>query len=141
MTDLTNKFFDINKLPAEWGILLFPISMSRIANAQNPKNCLEYVQIFNPDKIVSPTIGLNFLYSESLYLDCDAQNGLEDYHRQRYSYIQEVEKHKFGMKAIIKKLTTTEFQIPWAIDFMSWDQAIVNTKSFATRMGQLKKFF
>jgi hypothetical protein len=36
MADLTNQFFDIKKLPAEWGILLFPISISRIANAQNP---------------------------------------------------------------------------------------------------------
>jgi hypothetical protein len=141
MADLTNQFFDINKLPKDWGILLFPISMARIANAQSPEKCLDYVRIFNPNKIVAPTIGLNFLYSESLYLEYDMQAGLENYHRQRYSYIQEVEKHKFGMKAIVKKFTTTEFQIPGAIDFMSWDQAIVNTKSFATRMGQLRKIF
>ncbi|MCC6639352.1 hypothetical protein IT409_02225 [Candidatus Falkowbacteria bacterium] len=142
MDDLTNKFFDINKLPAEWGIILFPISMSRIANSQSPDACLEYIRKISPSKILAPTIGLNFLYGDSLYLDnFIAENTSEDAHKKRMIYMQEVEKHKFGMLNLIDKLKTTEFQIPWAVDFMSWSQALINTKSYATRYGQLKKIY
>ena len=44
-TNLTNKFFDINKFPAIEGMLVFPISMSRISNeSQNAKKYWEYIQ-------------------------------------------------------------------------------------------------
>lgn len=137
-----NVFYDINKLPSDWGILIFPISLSLTANTQYPDNCLEYIRKISPTKVVSPTIGLNFLYSETLYLDNYASlHRNRDIHKQRLIYIQEMEKHKNRMLHIIRKLQTTEFQIPWAVDFMSWNQAIINTKSFATRFGKVKKLY
>lgn len=38
--DLTNRFFDIKQLK-DWGILLFPISLSRIDNSQNPTKIIK----------------------------------------------------------------------------------------------------
>ena len=54
--NLTNQFFDINKLPAEEGILVFPISMSRISNSQSTKKCWAYMKIFSPEKIIKPQV-------------------------------------------------------------------------------------
>lgn len=34
----TNKFFDINKLPPEKGLLLFGLSMNKLFNRQSPEN-------------------------------------------------------------------------------------------------------
>ncbi len=67
--DLTNKFFDINKFPSSEGLLIFPISMSRISNSQNAKKCFEYMKIFSPSKIIKPLVGLNFIYTDLLYFN------------------------------------------------------------------------
>jgi hypothetical protein len=39
----SQTFFDINKFPKEEGLLLFPISLSRIGNAQTAENCFLYM--------------------------------------------------------------------------------------------------
>ncbi len=67
--DLTNRFFNINELPAEPGILVFPISMSKIANAQSATRCYEFMLNFSPDKISESNVGLNIVYSDLLYLN------------------------------------------------------------------------
>jgi len=67
--DLTNKFFDINKLPAEPGILVFPISMSLIGNKQSHQKCFEYMSHFSSDRISLSEVGLNFIYTETLYMN------------------------------------------------------------------------
>jgi hypothetical protein len=36
--DLTNQFFDINRLPKGWGNIIFPISMNRILKDQDAHN-------------------------------------------------------------------------------------------------------
>ena len=35
-----NVFFDVSKFPADWGILLFPISMNRADMSQSSKECV-----------------------------------------------------------------------------------------------------
>lgn len=73
MPELVNKFFDINKFPAMEGMLVFPISMSRISNeSQSAKKYWEYIEHFNPSKIdktkPESKVGVMFLYGDFLYL-------------------------------------------------------------------------
>ena len=63
-----NELFDINKLPAEEGILLFPISMSKISNSQSAKECFKYANYFIK-KIIKPAIGVNLVYGDYLYFN------------------------------------------------------------------------
>ena len=65
-----NKFYDINKFPAEEGILVFPISISKISNSQSAKKCFDYVKHFTfskGGKIIKPIVGLNVIYGDYLY--------------------------------------------------------------------------
>ncbi|MFB6246022.1 MAG: hypothetical protein ABEI74_00305 [Candidatus Pacearchaeota archaeon] len=66
-----NKFFDLNKLPAREGILVMPISMSRISNAQSAEECWKHVKIFSPSKVTKPLMGVNFIYGDYLYFNSD----------------------------------------------------------------------
>lgn len=140
--DLTNNFFDISKLPADWGLLILPISMARLANAQAPETCIEYLRWISKTKIQAPTVGVHIIYGDSLYLNNDiAENGIADLNKKRLMYMQEAETHKFRMLKLIKKLRTSEFQIPQAFEFTAWNQALLNTKNFASHLSKLKKIY
>jgi hypothetical protein len=72
MNDLpANTFFDINKLPPEKGLLLFGLSMNKLQKRQDAEHCLEDIKHLATDKISKPTVGLNFIYSDFLYLYSD----------------------------------------------------------------------
>ena len=94
--NLINQFFDINKLPPEEGILVFPISMSRISNSQNAKNCWEYMKIFSPDKIIKPIVGLNFIYGDYLYFNSDEKASI-----LKNKYLSLILSHKNNFLKII----------------------------------------
>jgi hypothetical protein len=69
MTGKTGQaFFDINKFPKGWGIIVFPISMTRAANAQSPQVCIDALDFFLK-KIQVNRVGAHFLYSDSLYMN------------------------------------------------------------------------
>src|SRR3989344_9643254 len=96
--NLTNKFFDVNKLPSEEGILVFPISMSRISNTQSAKKCWEYLKIFSPEKIIKPLVGLNVIYSDYLYFNSD-----EKASDLKNKFMSLILSHKNEMLKIISK--------------------------------------
>jgi hypothetical protein len=62
------QLHDINKFPATWGILLFPISMSRIDNSQSPQKYENYLKFFT-SKVQTPKVGIHFFYTEGLYMN------------------------------------------------------------------------
>lgn len=64
------QLHDINKFPATWGMLLFPISMSRIDNAQSPAEYEKYLKYFT-SKVQTPKIGIHFFYTEGLYMNLE----------------------------------------------------------------------
>ncbi len=64
----SNTFFDINHFPRDWGMIVLPISMSRISNLQSPEKYMEYLAFFS-EKMLENTVGVNFLYSEGLYMN------------------------------------------------------------------------
>ena len=141
MNTINDDLHGINKLPNKWGMLIFPISMARIANAQSPDACLEYIRIFNPDKIAAPTIGLNLIYTESLYTTHEFMSSGGNLALVRNKFLKEAQSHKNRMKKIIDGLSTTEFQIPSSVNYQSWDNALLNSKAFPERLGQLKKIY
>ncbi len=130
---LTNPFFDINKLPPEEGILVFPISMSRITNSQSAKKCWEYMKVFSPKKIIKPLVGLNFIYGDYLYFNsneraCDLKN----------KFMSLILSHKNEMLKIISK---NPFYIEQAFSFITWNQCLLECKDYTNFLGELKKFY
>jgi hypothetical protein len=138
MSDLTNKFFDINKLPKDWGILVFPISMSRITNAgQNARSCFDYLIEINK-KIQEPKVGVTFVYGDYLYFHSDEKASVL---KQRFQEL--VIDHK---NAIYNLLTSKEgkkhFQIIPAFTFTTWNQLYLwtdNFKGYMTRLVDIAK--
>lgn len=131
----TNQFFDINKLPAEKGLLLFGLSMIRLDKRQNAKNCLEDIRHFSPSKAIKPLVGLNFIYSDFLYLYSDRPAPeLKD------SFMNQVINHKNSMQKLIEK-NNIEFQIQHAFNFMVWNQLYVGTDDFSHAFRVVKKIY
>ncbi len=128
-----NTFFDLNHLPPKEGILVFPISMSRISTSQNVKSCWSHLRIFSPDKIIKPLVGLNIIYSDFLYLYSD-QKACE----LKDKFLQLVSNHKHGLIKIINK---NPFYIPQAFSFTTWNQLCLECKEFTSYFGSLKKIY
>ena len=129
-----NVFFGINKFPKDWGLILFPISMSRITNGQNAKNCLEYLLELNK-KILKPTVGVTFVYGDYLYF-----NSQEPAAVLKNKFQELVIDHK---NAVMKMLTgkhRKDFQITPAFTFATWNQLYLWTDNFKGYFDRLKKF-
>ena len=127
-----NQFFDINKFPAKEGMLIFGISMSKIPNSQTAKRCFEYIQ-YMVKKVRYPYVGLAFLYSDNLYL---YESGDSAKLNKKFQYLIIIHKNEF--KNIINKN-------PWYIrdsfSYISWNQALLESKDFINYFVQLKKIY
>lgn len=131
--NITNQFFDINKLPPVEGILVFPISMSRISNAQSAKKCWEYLKIFSPEKIIKPLVGLSLIYGDYLYFNSD-----EKASDLKNKFMPLILSHKNEMLKIISQ---NPFYIEQAFSFITWNQALLECKNYTNLLGELKKFY
>ncbi|MEK7228237.1 MAG: hypothetical protein AAB681_02690, partial [Patescibacteria group bacterium] len=117
-----NVFYDINKLPKEFGILVFPISIIRAdhGKGQGAEQIMEYVKIFSPDKVSEPKIGLNIIYGDFLYF-----NSPEPAISLKNKFMGMV----LGHKNQFQKLLTREwnrFQIQHAFSYEVWNQLYLN---------------
>lgn len=130
-----NTFFDINKLPPEKGLLLFGLSMNKLFLRQSPENCLNDIRHFHTAKVSKPLIGLNFIYSDFLYLYSDkAAPQLKD------SIMTQIISHKNGLQNILEK-NNLDFQIQHAFNYMAWAQLYVGSKNFNQLFDTLKNIF
>lgn len=100
-----NTFFDINKLPPQKGLLLFGLSMNKLSNRQDAKQCMDDIKHFSPSKISKPLVGLNFIYNDFLYLYSDKPAP-----ELKHSFMNQVIGHRNSMQKLIEK-NHTEFQI------------------------------
>ncbi len=130
-----NEFFDINKLPAEKGLLLFGLSMNKLANRQNAENCLKDIRNFSPSKVGKPLIGLNFIYTDFLYMYSD-----EPAPELKNSFMNEIINHRNSMQKILEK-NHLDFQIQHAFNYLVWNQLYVGTKDFKDLFAKLKKIY
>lgn len=115
--------FDINQFPKDWGIIVFPISMSRVSNAQNPQRCVDVLKKFLP-KVSANKIGVNFIYTEGLYMNFE-----RDAFQTKNRFAQTEVMHMCGVQKLVKKNYRT-FQIDSAFTFESWFQMYLSHKDF-----------
>lgn len=134
MTGQEDELQDINKFPATWGLLLFPISMSRIDNSQSPEEYEKYLKFFT-SKVQAPKIGIHFFYTEGLYMNFE-----EKAFETKNAFIQKMVSHKNGVRKFIKK-NYLEFQIQEALTFQSWFQMCLSSNDFLPVLKQAKDFY
>lgn len=115
-------FHDINKFPRGYGIIVFPISISRTdhKNGQTPEECFEYIKHFSPGKISEPKVGLNMVYGDFLYL-----NSKESAILLKEKLTSGILKHKNAFQKILRK-NWNRFQIQHAFSFNNWNQLYLN---------------
>jgi hypothetical protein len=130
-----NVFFDINKLPSSKGLLIFGLSMSKLSNRQNAQHCIDDVRQLTTDKISKPMIGLNFIYSDFLYLYSDKPAP-----ELKHSFMNRIIDHRNSLQRLIEK-SHSEFQIQHAFNYMVWSQLYVGTKDFNRLFEELKKIY
>jgi hypothetical protein len=130
-----NQFFDISKLPPEKGLLLFGLSMNQLRNKQSAERCLENIRSFSPSKVSKPLIGLNFIYSDFLYLHSDKPAP-----ELKNSFMNEIINHRNSLQKIIEK-NQIELQIQHSFNYMVWNQLYVGTKDFNELFAKLKKIY
>src|SRR3989344_1375200 len=130
-----NKFYDINKLPPEKGLLLFGLSMNKLFNRQSPEKCIEDIRHFHTAKVSKPLIGLNFIYSDFLYLYSDKPAP-----ELKESFMNQTISHKNGIQKILEK-NSLDFQIQHAFNYMVWNQLYVGTKDFHQLFNSLKQIY
>lgn len=126
-----NEFFDINKLPADWGILVFPISISLITTSQNPKKCLEYIRNFSPEKINAPKVGANFVYGDFLYLHSDAKAA-----ELKHRFMNLTVDHKNALQRLVTK-NHQDFQIQHSFNYETWNQMYLGVNDFPEKLQKL----
>jgi len=133
-----NTFYDINKFPKGYGILVFPISISRAdhESGQSIKECLEYIKHFSPNKVSEPKIGLNMIYGDFLYLHSD-----EKASTLKKKFMSIVLKHKKGFQKLISK-EWDRFQIQQAFSYEVWNQLYLNYRGdFSDAFLLIKKLY
>ncbi len=131
-----NQFFDINKLPAEKGLLLMGLSMNKLDyGGQTAKECIDYLREISPSKMQKPLIGCNFLYSDFLYLYSNKSAP-----ELKNSFMETTIRHKNSLEKIIHK-NNFEFQIPSAFNYMVWNQLYLGTSDFHEKFLKIRKMY
>lgn len=130
-----NQFFDINRLPPSKGLLIFGLSMSKLGNRQNAESCMADIRHLATDKVSMPLIGLNFIYSDFLYLYSNRPAP-----ELKNSFMNQIIDHKNGMQKLIEK-NRVDFQIQHAFNYMVWSQLYVGTNDFRHKFEKLKKIY
>src|SRR6187551_3480565 len=116
---LKNQFFDINKLPPQKGLLLFPLSISKLGSRQSAQHCLQDIRNFSPSKVSKPQVGLNFIYGDFLYLYSNKPAP-----ELKESFMHQVIQHKNAMQKLIEK-NHPDFQIQHAFNYLVWNQLYI----------------
>ena len=131
------KFFDINTFHATEGLLIFPMSMSRIANVgQNAKTYMKYARHFYPKvRKTSPRakFGINFIYGDFLYLYSKEKSQV-----LKKRFMGAVTNH---YNSFMKELRGEPHFIQEAFAFNVWNQLYLDCPNFAYNLKKLKEIF
>ncbi len=134
-----NTFFDINKFPKDYGILVFPISIARMdqRNGQSATECLAYIKHFSPSKISEPKVGLNMVYGDYLYF-----HSKEPASNLKNKFMSLVMKHRNAFLKLLQK-EKERFQIQQAFTFEVWNQLYLSYKGgdFGDDFQDFKKLY
>lgn len=133
-----NEFYDINKLPAEEGMIVFPISMSRISNeSQNARRYMEYVHFINPSKVLKTSehsrFGVHFIYGDFLYLYSEDKGKI-----LKKRFMELVASHHNSFQ---KLLTKELYLIQHAFTYSVWNQLYLSIPRFVQDLEKLRKIY
>ncbi len=136
--DITLQFFDINKFPPEEGMLVFPISMSRIDNiSQSAKTYWKYIDNINPKKIdkTSPKskVGAIFVYGDFLYLHSNEKAAV-----LKNRFMNLVNHHKNAFQNLMRGHPHV---IHSAFSYKVWNQFYVDEPKYIDYYEKLKKLY
>ncbi|QQS15277.1 MAG: hypothetical protein IPK84_02785 [Candidatus Moraniibacteriota bacterium] len=112
--------FDISSVPKD-GYLIFPLSMSRLANAQSGQGLYDFLVYFE-SKIKYISIDCILLYTNDLYL-----NSNEQAVAVRRRSLHQMLGHKGEFKNILLK---ERRYVPQAFHFLPWDYGTLNAEGF-----------
>ncbi|MCF7910123.1 hypothetical protein K9L16_00430 [Candidatus Pacearchaeota archaeon] len=127
-----NEFYDISKFPAEPGITVVGISMSRIDKGQAPaklfKECIRVIP-----KIKKPLVGDIMVYTDGLLMNSDNPAS-----ELKMKFQRLMEEHKRGYMKLIKK---DIYLVQPAYAFTTWSQMILNCPGFHSYFEKLKEIY
>lgn len=136
-----NVFYDISRLGKWSWLIVFPISLSRISNAQDPKKCVEYLHHLSW-KIAYPDIWVSLVYTNSLY-----NYSPEPAYMRRNKFQPLSSNHVRGFRKLLEspRVDTTDwhkhYYIPRAFNYMAWDQFYLQEIDFFDRLQKLRKIY
>lgn len=120
LSTLEDHFFDINRIPGN-GILVFPLSMSRLHLGQDPKTLYQFLCFFDK-KIIEKTVDVVFIYTNGLYFNNSAPSSSI---RKKSNF--QMLTHKQELMRIIKKNNAFS---PKTIHFLPWDYLILQSEAY-----------
>lgn len=123
------KFFDINRVPGN-GILIFPLSMSRLHKGQDPKALYDFLCFFD-QKLVEKSVDVIFLYTNGLYFN---NVGVSPEYRKKTT--AQMLTHKQELNRLIKKHNRFS---PKAIHFLPWDYIILQCDTYLELQAEFLK--
>ncbi len=121
--------FNISRIKGS-GVLILPISMSRISGGQTPEDCYEMLSYFE-DKIETFSNDAIIMYTNGLYFNTE-----DSAFEKRVKTNMQVLSHVTKLDSLIQK--GRKF-IPKAIHFMPIDYVIMNSPSYQHMFSKLKK--
>lgn len=122
---------DLNQLPTD-GYVVFPLSMSRLGNAQSAEECYRWLEFFEK-KIQILGLDAVFLYTNGLYYN-DDDPALEVRKKTNGQMIS----HSNAVRNIVIKKRK---YMPQAIHFVPWDYIVLNSPKFSVYYERLKKLY
>ena len=120
---------DISQLPTD-GYLVFPLSMSRLANSQSADECYEMLKYFE-SKVSTIGIDLVFLYTNGLYYN-DTESALTVRKRTNGQMLA----HR---NALYNRIVREKKYIPQAMHFLPWDYTLLDAPRFEEFYQLLKR--
>lgn len=115
-------------------MLVFPVSMGRIAHGQHQKMYVEWLEFFL-NKILLNKVGAHFLYSDGLYMNFET-----DAFKTKNAFAQASVSHKQGMLNLVQK-NYRKFQIESAFSFQSWFQMYLAYPDFFSNFSEIRKIY
>lgn len=130
MIEPAGRFYDINRMPKQPGLLLFGISLSRISTSQSPEQCFAFMEHF-VHKIHLPEVGLNFIYGDGLYL-----NSPERAFELKKKFEPLIHQHKYGFRNLLAK---HPLYVQRSFGYVPWSDMILGCKEFFSYLSELRR--
>lgn len=129
LKNMDDDCFDISRVPGN-GVLIFPLSMSRLHLGQDPKTLYDFLCFFD-EKVIEKNIDVVFLYTNGLYF-----NNVEASSSYRKKTTAQMLTHKQELDKIIRK--HNKFS-PRAIHYLPWDYVILQSEQYLDLHSQMAK--